>query len=98
MAITLSSAAPVSVLQGATRTSRCRPRRCSEFPSGITFFGTAFSEPKLIALASGFEAVTEARVRNLPQIKPTIPEDHIAGEPLKVPHRNRPKDWSPRHL
>ena len=26
-------------------------------PFGITFFGTAFSEPKLITLASGFEAV-----------------------------------------
>jgi len=67
-------------------------------PFGITFFGTAFSEPKLITLASGFEAVTQARVRNLPQITATIPDDHIAGEPLKTPHRNRPKDWSPRHL
>jgi len=68
-------------------------------PFGITFFGTAFSEPKLIALASGFEAVTQARIRNLPQIKPTIPEDHISGEPLKkAPHGNRPKDWSPHHL
>jgi len=68
-------------------------------PFGITFFGTAFSEPKLITLASGFEAVTQARVKNLPQLAPTIPQDHIAGEPLKVPHGNhRPKDWSPRHL
>jgi amidase len=30
-------------------------------PIGITFMGTAFSEPKLIKLASGFEAVTKAR-------------------------------------
>jgi len=30
-------------------------------PIGITFMGTAFSEPKLIRLASGFEAVTRAR-------------------------------------
>lgn len=67
-------------------------------PFGITFFGTAFSEPKLITLASGFEAVTQARVRNLPQITATIPDDHIAGEPLKTPHRNRPKEWSPHHL
>lgn len=67
-------------------------------PFGITFFGTAFSEPKLITLASGFEAVTQARVRNLPQLTATIPDDHIAGEPLKTPHRNRPKEWSPRHL
>jgi amidase len=67
-------------------------------PFGITFFGTAFSEPKLITLASGFEAVTQARVKNLPKLTPTIPDDHIAGEPLKVPHGKRPKDWHPRHL
>jgi amidase len=48
-------------------------------PLGITFFGTAFSEPKLIKLASGFEAVTQERVKNLPQFTPTIPDDHIAG-------------------
>jgi amidase len=30
-------------------------------PLGISFFGTAFSEAKLIKLASGFEAVTKAR-------------------------------------
>ncbi len=30
-------------------------------PVGITFMGTAWSEPKLIKLASGFEAVTKAR-------------------------------------
>ena len=67
-------------------------------PFGITFFGTAFSEPKLITLASGFEAVTQARLNNLPQLTPTIPDDHISGEPLKAPHGKRPKDWRPRHL
>jgi amidase len=30
-------------------------------PLGISFFGTAFSEAKLIKIASGFEAVTKAR-------------------------------------
>jgi amidase len=30
-------------------------------PIGISFFGTAFSEPKLIKLASGFESVARAR-------------------------------------
>ena len=30
-------------------------------PVGITFMGPAFSEPALIKLASGFEAVTKAR-------------------------------------
>ena len=42
-------------------------------PFGITFFGTAFSEPKLITLASGFEAVTQARARNLPKFTPDHP-------------------------
>jgi amidase len=30
-------------------------------PIGITFMGTAFTEPKLIKIASGFEAATKAR-------------------------------------
>jgi len=32
-------------------------------PVGISFLGTAFSEPTLIKLASGFEAVTHARIQ-----------------------------------
>jgi amidase len=67
-------------------------------PFGITFFGTAFSEPKLITLASGFEAVSHARAKNLPQFTPTIPDDHISGVPLNVPSRKHPKDWHPRHM
>jgi amidase len=67
-------------------------------PFGMTFFGTAFSEPKLITLASGFEAVTQARAKNLPKFTPTIPDDHIAGVPLNVPPRKHPKDWHPRHM
>ena len=66
-------------------------------PFGITFFGTAFSEPKLITLASGFEAVTQARAKNLPKFTPTIPDDHIAGVPLNAP-RKHPKDWRPHHM
>ena len=70
-------------------------------PFGITFFGTAFSEPKLITLASGFEAVSQERAGNLPKFTPTIPDDHIAGEPLNTKHLNRrakPKDWTPHHM
>ncbi|MBV9724957.1 MAG: amidase [Gammaproteobacteria bacterium] len=72
-------------------------------PMGITFFGTAFSEPKLIALASGFEAVTHERSKNLPKFTPTIPDDHIAGEPLKFPRGNsdkaqKPAGWHPHHM
>jgi amidase len=57
-----------------------------EIPLGISFFGTAFSEPKLIKLASGFEAVTHARAQNLPEFTATIPDDHIAGSKLHRPH------------
>ncbi|HKI03405.1 MAG TPA: amidase [Thermoanaerobaculia bacterium] len=40
-------------------------------PLGISFFGTAFSEAKLIKLASGFEAVRKAR--RPPTFIPTLP-------------------------
>jgi amidase len=60
-------------------------------PLGISFFGTAFSEPTLIKLAAGFEAVTQARAHNLPTFAPTIPDDHIAGTTLHWPHR-KPQD------
>jgi amidase len=55
-------------------------------PLGISFFGTAFSEPKLITLASGFEAVTHVRRDNVPTFAATMPDDHIAGTKLRKPH------------
>lgn len=70
-------------------------------PMGITFFGTAFSEPKLITLASGFEAATQERSKNLPQFTPTIPDDHIQGVPLNVPpghDQAKPAGWRPYHM
>jgi len=72
-------------------------------PMGITFFGTAFSEPKLIALASAFEAVTQERAQNLPKFTPTVPDDHIAGQPLNVPRgksekSEKPEGWRPHHM
>ena len=48
-------------------------------PLGISFFGTAFSEPTLIRLASGYEAATQARAHNLPTFAATAPFDHIQG-------------------
>jgi len=51
-------------------------------PLGISFFGTAFSEPMLIKLASGFEAVTQVRAHNLPTFAQTVPFDHISGTTL----------------
>jgi amidase len=55
-------------------------------PLGISFFGTAFSEPTLIKLASGFEAVTQIRAQNLPTFAPTIPSNNIQGTTLRKPH------------
>jgi amidase len=72
-------------------------------PLGISFFGTAFSEPTLIKLASGFEAVTRVRAENPPTFANTIPSDHIDGTTLKKPrgksqnkHGNAPR--RPRHM
>jgi Asp-tRNA(Asn)/Glu-tRNA(Gln) amidotransferase A subunit family amidase len=42
-------------------------------PVGLSFFGTAWSEPKLIKLASGFEAAANAR--KTPQFRTTLPTD-----------------------
>src|SRR5437773_7632491 len=57
-------------------------------PLGISFFGTAFSEPTLIKLASGFEAATQARAHNLPTFADTVPDHHIKGTTLQPPHSN----------
>jgi amidase len=43
----------------------------SGLPMGISFYASAFSEPTLIRLASGFEAVTKAR--RTPGFLPTLP-------------------------
>ncbi len=70
-------------------------------PMGISFFGTAFSEPTLIKVASGFEVVTQARAKNLPTFAPTLPNDHIRGTTLQWPRHTRPADGKnppPRHL
>ena len=65
-------------------------------PMGVSFFGTAFSEPKLIKLASGFEAVTQVRKHNVPTFAPTVPFDHIAGTTLTPPHlREAPPEDGP---
>jgi amidase len=60
-------------------------------PVGITFMGTAFSEPTLIRLASGFEHVT--RARRAPQFLPTLPGGR---RPRTARGRVRPAvgDWT----
>jgi len=66
------------------------PTHCTEFgiPLGISFFGTAFSEPTLIRLASGFEAATQFRAHHLPTFARTAPYTHIQGTTLKPPHHD----------
>jgi amidase len=58
-------------------------------PVGISFIGTAFSEPTLITLASGFEAVTHARFQ--PTFAADITKTHTSGTTLV-----RPPDEGPR--
>jgi amidase len=75
-------------------------------PLGISFFGTAFSEPTLIKLASGFEAATRIRAKNLPTFAPMTPYNNIQGTTLRKPPRKTapmaPKPDAdkkmPRHL
>jgi amidase len=56
-------------------------------PLGISFFGTAFSEPTLIRLASGYEAATQIRANNLPTFSETVPFTNIQGTTLRRPPR-----------
>ena len=51
----------------------------------MSFFGTAFSEPTLIKVASGFEAATQVRAHNLPTFADTVPDRHIQGTNLHPP-------------
>jgi hypothetical protein len=60
-------------------------------PVGISFIGTAFSEPTLIKLASGFEAVLHARFP--PTFEPDVTKTHTSGTTLVRP----PDDKAPRH-
>jgi amidase len=59
-------------------------------PLGISFFGTAFSEPTLIRLASGFEAATQVRAHNLPTFVRMLPSNNIQGTTLGRPHGQAP--------
>jgi len=50
-------------------------------PVGISFMGTAFSEPILIGIASGFESALNARI--VPEFLPTLPLSGLAGTTVK---------------
>jgi amidase len=61
-------------------------------PMGLSFFGTAFSEPKLIKLASGWEAFNKWRANpnNLPTFAQTLPFNNVQGPTLTKPHPKSP--------
>ncbi len=72
-------------------------------PLGISFFGSAFSEPTLIRLASGFEAVTHVRANNLPTFAATVPFNNIQGttvtrNPRRAPPPTAKSQRVPHHL
>jgi len=50
--------------------------------------GTAFSEPTLISLASGFETATKVRVHNLPRFPTTAPSTNIQGTTRTRPYHH----------
>jgi amidase len=78
--------------------SPTQPTNCTQYgvPLGISFFGTAFSEPTLIKLASGFEAATQVRAHNLPTFAATAPSTNIQGTTLTKPaHRAVPLPPAP---
>ena len=70
--------------------SPTQPTNCTQYgvPLGISFFGTAFSEPTLIKLASGFEAATQVRAHNLPTFAATAPFTNVQGTTFTAPHRH----------
>jgi amidase len=70
--------------------SSTQPANCTQYgvPLGISFFGTAFSEPTLIKLAAGFEAATQVRAHNLPTFAATAPSTNVQGTTLTAPHRH----------
>ncbi len=66
-------------------------------PMGISFIGTAFSEPTLIKLASGFEAVTHARFE--PTFTGNVTTANTSGTTLVHPPRvNEPTKKPPHHM
>lgn len=66
-------------------------------PMGISFIGTAFSEATLIKLASGFEAITQARFP--PAFSGNVTTANTSGTTLVHPPRvNAPSKIPPHHL
>ncbi|HYL16116.1 MAG TPA: amidase family protein [Terriglobales bacterium] len=64
-------------------------------PMGISFIGTAFSEPTLIKLAAGFEAVTHARF--LPTFTGNVTTANTSGTTLVHPPKVSAPTKKPPH-
>jgi len=64
-------------------------------PMGISFLGTAFSEPTLIKIASGFEAAVHARTQ--PTFTGNITTANTAGTTLKPPKLPKKDDGRRQH-
>ncbi|MBA2642267.1 MAG: amidase [Actinobacteria bacterium] len=63
-------------------------------PVGISFIGTAWSEPTLIKLAAGFEAATKARKK--PEFRTTLPVDGpFQGLQRRAASGGRARDRAP---
>jgi amidase len=77
-------------------------------PLGISFMSTAFTEPTLIRLASGFEAVTRTRAENPPTFALMLPDEHVDGTTVRKPRTSSSKQqkaqpppakpWRPRRM
>lgn len=65
-------------------------------PVGVSFIGTAFSEPKLFTLASGFEAVTHARFE--PTFVANVTTKHTAGTFFSHPPALKPPKKQKHHM
>jgi amidase len=65
-------------------------------PVGISFMGTAYSEPTLIRLASGFENATRARRR--PSFEKTVPLPSLANPLVEGGMRRLPAGATARRL
>ena len=69
-----------------------------ETPMGISFLGTAFSEPTLIKLASGWESFTQVRAHNPPKFLDNTPSTHINGtNPIRDTDTVNPADANKKH-
>jgi hypothetical protein len=66
-------------------------------PLGISFFRTAFSEPTLIKLASGFEAATQVRTQPT-HVHPKENSGSLPASPSNATREQGKEHRRPHHL